>query len=556
MSNPPPLVQLLELEGLQRFEHEAMATQFVLHLAPPPGGSVRQVAAEAFALLDRLEDQLSFYREGSDVTRINRASPGEVVRINEITHHCLLTALEVSAASAGAFDPFAGGAALIAKGQPLPPHLRDVPSPEPDDQRPALALDPAQPLITKLEGSRWLDLGAVGKGAALNAMAALLQDWDIPTAVLVAGGSSIKVFGPPPQSDQTTWTLRLAALPGQPEVELPAPFALGASGGGFQAGHIIAPSGFTSRTQSLVLAPDAALADALSTAAYLLSDDALQRLFAEAEDCAVLATRERAAPLRTGVFATWRRAAPQLSLVIPCWREQERLPPFLEALAAAIDTAALPVEVLVVDDGSPADDAAATREAVRRISERFPQIQPMIDIDRHRGKGGAVYWGWRHAAPSVQWLGFVDADGAIPPEEVVRGIQQTLAQPDDASPRLIAATRYHRDSTRRVQRGFWRQRTGGWFANWARTQLQLGAADSQCGFKVVPAAWWRDREPWQVDGYDFDLELLLAARDDQLTVRNLPITWREIPGSHVGVGDGLNLVKVVKRLRRERPPRG
>ncbi len=548
--SPRPLVQLVELDGLERFEHEAMATRFELFLAPPRHGTTRQVAAEAFNRLDRIEERLSFYREGSDVTRINRAAAGEVIRIDELTHHCLLTAMEVATASNGAFDPFAGAAALAAKRQILPAHLRDLSPPPPGEITPVLALDPAQPLVTKLAGKRWLDLGAVGKGAALEALAALLEEWDVPTAVLVAGGSSIKVIGPPLTAGRDTWTLRLAQLPGQPELPLFAPLALGASGTGFQAEHVVAPPGFQRRQQAVVLAPDAALADALSTAALLMSDESLGEVFASAPaGCAVLASRTGAAPLRTGVFNSWRRPPPAATLVIPCWREQERLPPFLAALAAAIEEAALPVEIIVVDDGSPPDDAAATREAVAGVHERFPQVRRLSDIDHHRGKGGAVHWGWRQADAGVRWLAFVDADGAIPPAEVVQGLQRALASDASSRPVLFAASRYHHDRNRAVRRGFFRQRTGGWFAAWTKRQLGIGADDCQCGFKIVPAAWWRARGPWRVEGYDFDLELLIAARDDGLVVENLPIAWREMPGSKVGIGDGLELVRVVKRLR-------
>ncbi len=545
---PPPLLQLLELDGLERFEHEAMATQFVWYLPPQPDGEHRTAAQEASALVDRLEDLLSFYREGSDLTRINRAAPGDVIRLNEVTHHCLLTALEVAAASDGAFDPFLGHRALAAKAQSTPAHLRNLPTPA-DDAQPVLSIDPTQPLVTKLEGQRWLDLGAVGKGAALEAVAALLAEWDITTAVLVAGGSSVKVLGSPVGKSAPTWSLRLPQLPGQPQLELPAPFALGASGSGFQPGHVIAAGSFQRRPQALVLAPDATLADALSTAALLMPDDALESLLADTPDCAVLATRADRAPLRTGVFRQWTLPSPQATLVIPCWREQDRLPPFLNALARAVDDAALALEILVVDDGSPPDDAAATRAAVASVHERFPQVRPLLSVDRHRGKGGAVYWGWRHAAQSTQWLGFVDADGAIPPAEVVRGLRHALTMPDPAAHWILAANRYHRDARRQVERGFWRQRTGGWFARWSQRQLRHGVEDSQCGFKIVSADWWRARKPWQVEGYDFDLELILAARDDGLIVENLPIAWREVPGSHVGLSDGLNLVRVVKRLR-------
>ncbi|MCF3651745.1 FAD:protein FMN transferase [Synoicihabitans lomoniglobus] len=545
--NPAALVQLVELAGLESFEHEAMATRFSLYLAPTPEGERRAIAEEAFRLLDKMEDCLSFYREGSDVTRINRAVEGEVVRLDEWTHQCLLIALEVAAASDGAFDPFAGAAAVGAKSQAVPSHLADLPLPEPDEMEPVLAIDAEQPWITKLAGRRWLDLGAVGKGAAIDAMVAVLHEWQVPTAVLVGGGSSVLVYGSPPSGDATTWTLVLPQLPLRPRVSLTAPFALGASGEGFQPGHVIPGAGRTARSQALVLAPTAAWADALSTAALLLPDASIQSLGDGVADMSFLAVSAAGKTLRTGKFTELRFADPVVSLVIPCWCESERLPAFLHALGEALMNETFSIEVLVIDDGSPAPDAAKTARVVADAAARFPMIKPMGTVGQHRGKGGAIYHGWRHSAASVRWLALVDADGAVPAAEVVRGLREALAT--DSESILIAATRYHRDASRRVHRGWIRQRTGGWFARWAQRQLGLGAVDSQCGFKVVPAPWWRARDAWTEEGYAFDLELLVAARDDGIVVKNLPISWREIDGSNVSWRDGVQLVRHVRALK-------
>lgn len=549
---PAPLVQLVDLTDFVRFEHEAMATTFTLYLPPGTGGHPpAAVARELFAEVDRIEGVLSFYRENSDVSRINRAAAGEVLRIDEITHRCLLTALEVSAASGGVFDPFLGHRALLAKNQATPSHLLGLPAPE-DDAVAVLAVDPARPVVEKLSGRRWLDLGAVGKGAALDAVAAGLSGWEITSAVLVAGGSSIRVIGPTPPSAAAGWTLRLTRHPGQGEVWLRGPFSLGASGGGFQPEHVIAPARSTRREQTVVLAPDAALADALSTAALLMSDDALAALFADTAGGAVLATLSDRSLLRTGVFQSLLGSPPLITLVIPCWREQVRLPPFLAALAVAIDEAALPVELLVVDDGSPPAEREATRARVESLRARFPQVRALLDASPHRGKGHAVYAGWRAAGTPVAWLGFVDADGAIPAADVVRGLALALRE-NSAPPRtVIAASRYHQNPAYPVRRGFWRQRTGGWFARWCRTQLQHPVEDAQCGFKLLPAAWWRARAPWRCTGYEFDLELILAARDDGLDFYNLPVAWREIAGSHVSIADGLALVRLVRAWRTRR----
>lgn len=547
---PPPIIQLVDLGKLQRFSHDAMATQFRLHLrATDAATALRPIAEEAFRLLDRLEERLSFYQEGSDVTRINRAAAGDTVRIDDITHRCLLDALEVSAATAGAFDPFAGHAALIAKGQPVPHHLSDIPSPAPNDDAPVLAIDPEQPVVTKLAGQRWLDLGAVGKGAVLDAMAELLKEWDITTAVLNGGGSSLMVFGPPPDPTETTWELRLPQSTGEPTLRLAAPFALGASGEGFQPGHIIDRRARTSRPQCLVLAPRAALADALSTAAILLTDEEIRALVGEDPRFGVFATHAERSAVSAGVFQTeLTRAGPEVTLVIPCWCESKRLPPFLTALAKALEERQLPVEIIVVDDGSPRAECDRTRRAVETVRASFTCIRPLFAADRHQGKGGAIYQGWHAASPLSRWLGFVDADGAVPPAGVISGIERALATTENLP--IIAANRYHHDRTLPVKRSWIRQRTGSWFAQWARAHLGLSAVDSQCGFKLVPAHWWRSRTaPWEELGFAFDLELLLAAKADRVATENLNIPWQEIGGSKVGLNDGFALVRSVRRLQ-------
>jgi len=547
---PEALVRLHNLDALEPFEHEAMATRFTLHLAASSADTaLRPIAEEAFRLLDRLEDQLSFYREGSDVTRINRAAEGEVIRIDDVTHHCLLVALQVSAASDGAFDPFAGYAALTAKDQSIPHHLRDLSPPAPDETSPVMALDPDQPNITKLSGKRWLDLGAIGKGAALDAMAQLLQEWDVPAAVLNGGGSSILIYGSPPNSIDSKWCVSLPQIAGQPQINLSAPFAFGASGEGFQPGHII---GKTARPQGLVLAPTATEADALSTAALLMPEQDLHDLLRSEPGYGVVATHQEEAPSLSGVFShELKMPAPDVSLIIPCWCESERLPPFLVPLAQSINERQLPVEIIVVDDGSPGDEPTKLRQQVEKIHRQYPQVKPLAAMDPHQGKGGAIYHGWRQAHAVAKWLGFVDADGAVPVEAVITGIDRAL-HAESPLP-VIAANRYHHDRDNPVHRGWIRQRTGGWFAQWARTQLQLDTIDSQCGFKLLPAEWWRTcSNDWQELGYAFDLELLLAAQADGLPTQNLNISWREIGGSNVGMGDGLKLVQAVKRLRKNR----
>ncbi len=268
-------------EGLPRFEHAAMATTFEFFIGGHDAKYLREAAREAFALIDQLEGELSFYRENSEVTRINRAATGDVVRVGEATLKCLRVAMAAAEATGGAFDAFAGAEALKAKEQAWPSFLAMGERGE----GAAVEVDWAAGAVRRLRADRLLDLGAVGKGHALDAAAALLTEWGVTEGMLVAGGSSVRFL----EVQDGPWRLEIGA--GQ-EILIEAPCALGASGLGFQAEHIVDTRGAgvsRRRLRAWALASEAALADAFSTGAMLLDDAELAALSAAQPEISVLA---------------------------------------------------------------------------------------------------------------------------------------------------------------------------------------------------------------------------------------------------------------------------
>ena len=263
--------------GLTACTHAAMATEFIFHLGGHESAYLRQAAAEAFALIDQLEGRLSFYRESSDVTRINRAPAGAEISVSPETLACLALAAEAARQTGGAFDAFNGRAAIAAKNQQIPLYLVDAPGPQDGDLPGAVvSLHPEAGLVKKLRAGPWLDLGALGKGYALDQAALVLAEWELTTGCLIAGGSSLRGLGGP------GWALEIDE--GKPALTAPGNFCLGASGFQFQPSHIIdARTGadHSATARALVLAPSAALADALSTAAMLLDERQLARLTRE-----------------------------------------------------------------------------------------------------------------------------------------------------------------------------------------------------------------------------------------------------------------------------------
>ncbi len=255
--------------------HEAMATQWEFWLSGHDPAYLKQAALEAFTRIDEIEDKLSLYRESSDVSRINIAPTGSELRISDETLDCLLLALRMSALTQGAFHAFLGLQSLRAKGQPLPEHLQVLTAQVGKrDDSPVVGISENGNVIRKLREGALLDLGALGKGYALDLAASTLREWDITQACLIAGGSSLLALEPPEGNAAYT-----ATIPGRSRTLNFHNVALGASGLGFQPAHIVNPSsgdGKVLHPRSYAAAPSAAEADALSTAAMNLSCEALR----------------------------------------------------------------------------------------------------------------------------------------------------------------------------------------------------------------------------------------------------------------------------------------
>jgi thiamine biosynthesis lipoprotein len=274
MSENPPAAKSL------RFASEAMHTDFTLFIDPADTDpeEAAEAARAAFAHLENLEQLLSRFVHSSDVNKVNALAPGETYLLNAESLECLSIAATVAATTERAFDPSAG--ALIDFWKNRGAHFTADGATDDDPEwnaaweehrRGEFALDPDSRLIQCVTTGSKLDLGGIGKGYALDEMARILEnDWGIRRALLSAGGSTVLALDAP--TGKPGWKIGFGGETQLPYLILER-HALSTSGTENQPTHLVDP-----RTGRLVTktdliraaAPSAALADALSTAFFIM----------------------------------------------------------------------------------------------------------------------------------------------------------------------------------------------------------------------------------------------------------------------------------------------
>ncbi|HEX4085244.1 MAG TPA: glycosyltransferase [Chthoniobacteraceae bacterium] len=237
-------------------------------------------------------------------------------------------------------------------------------------------------------------------------------------------------------------------------------------------------------------------------------------------------------------------------LVVPAFEESRRLPVFLEALARELEAETFLARILVVDDGSRKSECEQVAGAVETLAKAHPVILPPLLLPVNQGKGGAIMAGWASETPA-RWLCFADADGATPAREIARVLRSVA---EDSRERDCFFASRIKLLGRAVQRKMSRHLLGRVYATLVGTLIHSGVYDSQCGFKIVSAEAYRAvRGVITEKRFAFDVELLAALVDAEMSIEEVPIDWKDIPGSKVSfLGDTVRMFVSLLRIRAKR----
>lgn len=229
----------------------------------------------------------------------------------------------------------------------------------------------------------------------------------------------------------------------------------------------------------------------------------------------------------------------QLSVVIPAYNEAFRLDTNLQAVSAWLLAHCPCAEIVVVDDGST--DATAVVVADRQKGAIPVRL---LRHERNRGKGAAVRTGILAAQGELILVS--DADLSTPIAEADKLLARMTAGAD-----VVIGSRVAAGASLLVPQGWLRQVLGKSFNRGLRVVGLTSYRDTQCGFKL----WRREAAhpvftAGRIDGFAFDVEVLLLAERAGYRIAEAGVLWLNSPQSRVRVvRDSLAMFLAVLGLR-------
>jgi glycosyltransferase involved in cell wall biosynthesis len=215
-----------------------------------------------------------------------------------------------------------------------------------------------------------------------------------------------------------------------------------------------------------------------------------------------------------------------LLLLIPAYNEEQRIEPVLREYAEHFTSRMGEAFELVVVLNGCRDN---TLGVVRRVARDHACVRWM-DFEAPIGKGGALIEGLK-LAPSADWIGYVDADGATP----ARAFEALVGRLDRADcvigSRWLPGAILHQNQSNR------RQFASRVFHLIVQCLFWMNIRDTQCGAKVMRRAAVEAIHPQlTISDMAFDINLLYSLKRAGYRVLEIPTEWTDKAGSKVALG--------------------
>ncbi len=233
-----------------------------------------------------------------------------------------------------------------------------------------------------------------------------------------------------------------------------------------------------------------------------------------------------------------------VSLILPAYNEAATIGSTIRETGAYFRSRGLRYEIIVAADGED-----GTRELALETASQGEPVRVIGNRERS-GKGRGVREAMALARGEI--AGYADADNKVPIEELDK-FRPCLAQGYD----VVIGSRTMRDSQVEKRQPLYRQLGGKGFGLFMHAVVGLkGITDTQCGFKFFTRTSAREIfSRQQIDGYMFDVEILVLARRLGYRIQQVPIRWRDDGDSRLALVSGnlrnaIDIFRIGVRARR------
>jgi dolichyl-phosphate beta-glucosyltransferase len=216
-----------------------------------------------------------------------------------------------------------------------------------------------------------------------------------------------------------------------------------------------------------------------------------------------------------------------LSIIIPAYNEEARLPRTFQLLQQGIESGIFAgydlKEILIIDDGSKDGTSSVTNSHISIL----PQLK-CISVTPNQGKGNAIHVGMKSA--QGDWILIADADTATPWDQFLK--LSMRVKRDQTS--IAIGSRDLPESDVRTQQSWMREHMGKTFNMIVRFITGLPYRDTQCGFKLIERKQIQSFiQLLQVKRFAWDVELLMFAKKNKVSISEVPVAWEHQEASRV-----------------------
>ena len=222
-----------------------------------------------------------------------------------------------------------------------------------------------------------------------------------------------------------------------------------------------------------------------------------------------------------------------VSVILPAHNEADKLETAVRKLKEEFEKLNYSYEIIIVEDGS----TDGTFEIAARLSEIHPEVK-LLHFPERLGKGKAIEEGIKAASHPI--VTYLDADLSMD----LKHLKDLIEAINNGSHIAIASRLLKQSKTKRP---FTRDIPSRIYNLLVRIILGSKVRDHQCGFK----AFNRDAvlaiiKDIKDNHWFWDTELLILAQRKGLTIKEIPVSWKQ--GEDTKVKLGRDSVYMLKRI--------